>query len=155
MEIILGIVALIFGWAILKMVLYRVFPEWGYKVAERRYQGEPDAVNERLRWEARSRVLAKHEDRDDTFIEGIKWHRLNWIENRAAKKLSLEQGWREELMRLCEIVRKVSKSNGLKMPIEVEQLRVGISLMDLDKELYMQLKGNLEREIRLINNINC
>lgn len=48
-------VALI-GYAIFKMILSRVFPEWGLKEAEARYNRSPDGVNERLLWEARSRV---------------------------------------------------------------------------------------------------
>lgn len=52
-------VVLIVGWAILKVILYRVFPEYGLKHAERRYQRDPDSVNERLLWQARSRVKNK------------------------------------------------------------------------------------------------
>lgn len=44
------------GYAIVKMILSRVFPEWGLKEAEARYNRSPDDVNERLLWEARSRV---------------------------------------------------------------------------------------------------
>ena len=60
LEIIGILVVGLFGWAILKMVLYRVFPEYGLKNAERRYQEDPDHVNERLLWEARSRVNNKN-----------------------------------------------------------------------------------------------
>ncbi|EXB03278.1 hypothetical protein J514_4358 [Acinetobacter sp. 1396970] len=34
----------------------RVFPEYGLKQAEARYKRDPDDVNERLLWDARSRV---------------------------------------------------------------------------------------------------
>ena len=44
------------GYAIIKMILSRVFPEWGLREAEARYKRSPDDVNERLLWEARSRV---------------------------------------------------------------------------------------------------
>lgn len=43
-------------YAIIKMILYRVFPEWGLKEAKSAYNRNPDKVNERLLWEARSRV---------------------------------------------------------------------------------------------------
>jgi len=41
------------------MILVRVFPEYGLKEAEARYKRDPDDVNERLLWEARSRVNNK------------------------------------------------------------------------------------------------
>lgn len=56
----LGIIGLVFlgiiGWVIFKMILSRVFPEWGLRDAEARYKRNPDHTNERLLWEARSRV---------------------------------------------------------------------------------------------------
>ncbi|VVQ16135.1 hypothetical protein [Pseudomonas fluorescens] len=55
-EVIGIIVALIFGWAVIKMIAARVFPAYGLKVAERRYMKEPDATNERLLWDARHRL---------------------------------------------------------------------------------------------------
>jgi len=58
-EIIGIIFALVIGWVILKMILVRVFPEYGLKEAEARYKRDPDDVNERLLWEARSRVNNK------------------------------------------------------------------------------------------------
>lgn len=58
-EIIGIIFALVIGWVILKMILVRVFPEYGLKEAEARYKRAPDDVNERLLWEARSRVNNK------------------------------------------------------------------------------------------------
>lgn len=58
-EIIGFIFVLIVGWVILKMILIRVLPEYGLKDAEARYKRNPDDVNERLVWEARSRVNNK------------------------------------------------------------------------------------------------
>jgi len=49
----------VIGFGISKVVLYRIFPEYGLKVAERRYTEDPDSVNERLLWEARRRVRNK------------------------------------------------------------------------------------------------
>ena len=56
LEIIGIIVVSIIGWAITKMVIYRIFPEYGLKVAERRYRESPDNVNEKLLWDARNRA---------------------------------------------------------------------------------------------------
>tara|TARA_R110002072_G_C7747830_1_gene517189 strand:- start:63 stop:251 length:189 start_codon:yes stop_codon:yes gene_type:complete len=56
LQIIGIIVVAVVVWAIVKMIFYRVFPEHGLKVAEKRYQENPDPVNERLLWDARSRV---------------------------------------------------------------------------------------------------
>lgn len=53
------IVVAIIGWAIFKMVLCRIFPEYGLREAEKRYKRDPDDINERLLWEARSRVQEK------------------------------------------------------------------------------------------------
>ena len=53
-EIIGIIFVLIIGWVILKMILIRLFPEYGLKEAEARYKRNPDDVNERLLWDARS-----------------------------------------------------------------------------------------------------
>ena len=54
---IIGIIfVLIIGWVILKMILVRVLPEYGLKEAEARYKRSPNDINERLLWEARSRV---------------------------------------------------------------------------------------------------
>jgi hypothetical protein len=55
-EVIGILVVAIVGWAIIKMAIHRVNPEYGLKVAERRYMEDPSDVNERLLWEARSRV---------------------------------------------------------------------------------------------------
>ena len=54
-ELIGIVVVAIIGWAILKVILYRVFPEYGLRVAERRYERDPSDENERLLWAARSR----------------------------------------------------------------------------------------------------
>lgn len=57
---IIGIIFVLFaGWIILNMLLVRLFPEYGLKKAEARYDRSPDEVNERLLWEARSRVKNK------------------------------------------------------------------------------------------------
>lgn len=59
LEFIGGIVVLIVVWAILKIIIYRIFPDYGYKVAERRYMEDPSPANEQIYWAARSRMLAK------------------------------------------------------------------------------------------------
>lgn len=51
----IGVVAF-FGWIILKVVLQRIFPAHGLRVAEKRYQEDPSDENERLLWQARSRA---------------------------------------------------------------------------------------------------
>lgn len=55
-ELIGIIFALVIVWVFFKMVLVRVFPKYGLKDAEARYKRNPDDVNERLLWEARSRI---------------------------------------------------------------------------------------------------
>lgn len=49
----------LFGWALVKMALVRIFPNYGLRVAEERYNREPDDINERLLWDARTRVSEK------------------------------------------------------------------------------------------------
>lgn len=51
--------ACIVGWVLVKMVVVRIFPEYGLKDAEARYERSPDDVNERLLWEARARLSDK------------------------------------------------------------------------------------------------
>ncbi|WP_436915158.1 hypothetical protein [Acinetobacter gandensis] len=55
----------IIGWVLIKMVLVRIFPEYGLREAEARYERSPDDVNERLLWEARTR-LSEKEEKDRT-----------------------------------------------------------------------------------------
>ncbi|KRP73671.1 hypothetical protein TX23_04410 [Pseudomonas paralactis] len=50
------VVVLIFGWAALKVIVSRIFPEYGLRRAERRYMKEPSSENERLMWDARHRL---------------------------------------------------------------------------------------------------
>ncbi len=59
-EVIGIVVAVIFGWGLLKMVINRVFPERGLKVAERRYMEDPSDINSRLLWAAKARVDKKN-----------------------------------------------------------------------------------------------
>jgi hypothetical protein len=57
---IIGIcVVCLFGWIVLKTIMYFVFPEYGLKVAERRYQEDPSEENENALWKARSRARFK------------------------------------------------------------------------------------------------
>lgn len=56
LEIIGILFAAIIGWAVLKLILFRLFPAWGLKEAEARYERSPDHVSERMLWEARSRL---------------------------------------------------------------------------------------------------
>ena len=52
-------VVCLFAWIVLKTIMYFVFPEYGLKVAERRYQEDPSDENEDALWKARSRARAK------------------------------------------------------------------------------------------------
>lgn len=54
----IGVVCL-FGWIVLKVIMYYVFPEHGLKVAERRYQEDPSEENENALWKVRSRAKNK------------------------------------------------------------------------------------------------
>jgi hypothetical protein len=64
LEFIGGIVVLIFGIVILKMILARIFPDWGLKRATRRYMEDPSHANESLMWAARERVECRDARRD-------------------------------------------------------------------------------------------
>lgn len=55
-EIIGFLVVAYVGWSVIKLILYRVFPGYGYKVASRRFQEDPSESNNRLLWEARRRL---------------------------------------------------------------------------------------------------
>ncbi|MBF7684094.1 hypothetical protein I2F27_12425 [Acinetobacter sp. B5B] len=55
------VVLLVVGWVILKMILIRVFPEYGLRDAEARYKRDPDHVNERMLWDAKRRVNKSRE----------------------------------------------------------------------------------------------
>lgn len=49
-------VAALFAWIILKVILCRVFPAYGFRVAEKAYARDPSDENERAVWNARSRL---------------------------------------------------------------------------------------------------
>jgi hypothetical protein len=51
-------VALLFGWIVLKVILCRVFPAYGFRVAEKAFARDPSDENERAVWMARSRLPA-------------------------------------------------------------------------------------------------
>ncbi len=59
-EFIVAVIGIIIGWTILKMIFYRINPTYGLKEAERRYKENPSDVNDRLVWDARSRVKNKN-----------------------------------------------------------------------------------------------
>ncbi|MHA6139840.1 hypothetical protein ACX3YC_20810 [Pseudomonas mohnii] len=56
------VVVIIFGWAVAKMILQRVFPNYGLKVAERRYMEDPSPINENLYRAARHRLNKRKRD---------------------------------------------------------------------------------------------
>jgi YD repeat-containing protein len=66
--ILLSLILLPIGiaWAILYFFLARIFPEWGLRVAEKRYERDPDlhGTSERLMWDARHRVSEKRRKRE-------------------------------------------------------------------------------------------
>jgi len=49
----------LFGWIVLKVIMYYLLPEYGVKVAERRYQEDPSVENENALWKARGRAKRK------------------------------------------------------------------------------------------------
>lgn len=57
----IGVVAF-FGWIILKVLLCRIFPKYGFRVAEKQYEKDPSDENEQLLWQARSRVPRNKRD---------------------------------------------------------------------------------------------
>lgn len=43
-------------WFLGKYVLYRLFPDYALRVAEKRYRRRPDHINAKILWKARRRV---------------------------------------------------------------------------------------------------
>ncbi|WP_017443752.1 hypothetical protein [Gayadomonas joobiniege] len=46
-------------WFLGKHLIYRIFPEYGLRVAEKNYRRRPDHVNAKALWRARRRVKRK------------------------------------------------------------------------------------------------
>lgn len=68
LEFIGGVVVLIIGYVMLKMVMYRVFPAYGHRVAQRRFMEDPSVENELALWKAESRLRTHHQKNEVPYV---------------------------------------------------------------------------------------